>query len=163
MELTCFTEEFNHTLDSQRRVAIPSAWRKQTQSDTWFLVPGKNGFLQLITSEQFAPFLDKVKKVSFTNSVQQKALALFASSLQMCRSDKQGRIQIAGRLLDHAGIKDDLILVGAIGNIEVWNPERWLAYKCSAGESYLDIVQSIGESADAPLEQLMSAFGGGAK
>lgn len=163
MDTGFFTGEFNHTLDTQRRVAIPSAWRKQTASDTWFLIPGKDGLLQLIPSEQFTPFFEKVRKASFTNAAQQKALALFAANIQTCKSDKQGRIQLSAKLLEHAGIADDLVLVGVLTNIQVWNPERWTAEQVNSGDTYLDVVQLIAEENDNPLESLMTMMQGGGK
>ena len=39
--------------------------------------------------------------------------------------DTQGRILIPQRLRDFAGLERDVIIIGAIDRIEIWNAARW--------------------------------------
>jgi len=39
--------------------------------------------------------------------------------------DSQGRFVISKRLLEHAEIKEEVILIGAGDHFEVWKPQKW--------------------------------------
>ena len=39
--------------------------------------------------------------------------------------DKQGRIFITQQLRDHAGITDDVVVIGAENRAEIWNRAKW--------------------------------------
>jgi len=39
--------------------------------------------------------------------------------------DGNGRIRVKDSLMEHAGIADQVMLVGAMYHFELWNPELW--------------------------------------
>jgi MraZ protein len=39
--------------------------------------------------------------------------------------DKQGRMAVPTRLRDFAGLEADVLILGVIDHIELWNPSRW--------------------------------------
>lgn len=154
----CFLGEFEHSIDSQRRVAIPRQWRQKDGETKFFLVPGRNKTLQLRTYESFKDFLDKARKVSSANAQASLALARYGSRAQECVCDKQGRIQISQKLAEYVGFSDQVVLVGAFSNIQLWTPEGWNEYQVS-DESYLDEVQKIDESGEDFLDVLQETLG----
>lgn len=152
-----FFGEYEHAVDSQRRVAIPSAWRTSGES-RFILFPGRNSSVMLVPFESFSEFLNKARKVSLANRKAQEALARLGSRVSECKCDKQGRIQIPQRMLDILEIKDQAVLVGAISNAQIWSPENW-SKKQGSDETYLDEVQKIDESPDDFMSLLQDTFG----
>ncbi|MDD3118808.1 MAG: hypothetical protein PHQ27_06500 [Victivallales bacterium] len=138
--------EFTHTLDSQRRIAIPSEWRSKQEESRFIMLPGRDA-LMLIPFASFREFLKKAQKVSFANRKAQLALAQIGARVQECTCDKQGRIKVSQKLLDPYGISEQAILVGAFTSIQMWNPEHWNRHQDGA-EGGLDELQRIGESPD---------------
>lgn len=156
--------EYEHTLDPQRRIAIPSAWRDKSASDSWYLVPGRDGLLQMIPIEVFSEFVEKARKVSFANHKAQIMLARFSASIQECKGCKNGRIQISQKMLDHAGIKNDVVLVGCLTMVQLWSPDRWKKVCEEATDADLDTIQSIGETPTDPMSAIMEMIqNGGSK
>lgn len=148
VEEYCFLGEFEHSLDSQRRIAIPRPWRRKEQEERFILVPGRGKVLQIIPYESFKEnFLNKAKKVSLADAEGAAALATLGSRAQECVCDKQGRIQINQRLLDYAGLKDPVMLIGAVSIIQIWDAERWKNNQIT-DDSYFDEVQKISEMQD---------------
>lgn len=145
-----FFGEFTHSLDSQRRVAVPREWRGKGDDVRFILFPGRNS-LMLIPFAAFRDFLVKARKVSFANREAQEALARIGAKVQECVCDKQGRITILQRLLDSLGITDQVVMVGAFSTIQIWHPETWNQRQAS-DDSYLDEVQRITESPDGFME-----------
>jgi MraZ protein len=141
-----FLGEFEHSLDAQRRLAIPRGWRVKGQVNRYIIVPGRGRTLQLIPFASFKEnFLEKAKKVSLANSEGALALARFASRAQECKCDKQGRIQLSEALLNYAGLKNPVSLVGALWFAQIWDRDKW-AGKHAGDESYFDELEKISEA-----------------
>ena len=120
VEPTFFLGEFEHTLDSQRRVAIPAGWRGCSR---FVLLPSKDHSIQMMTVDTFREMvLDKTKN-----------LARLGSRAQECVCDKQGRIQLSQQLAAHAGLKDKVALVGSVSMILLYPPEVWNAMRDGDG------------------------------
>ena len=149
VEQFCFVNQFTHTIDSQRRIAIPSEWRRKDGETVFYLLPAKEHIVQLIPKETFyEQVIRKSQKMSLADVRQQRDLALFASRAQNCVCDKQGRIQISPQLLAHGGFHDKIVLVGAFWHIQLWMPERWEAAN-SNDEDYFEVMQRINEMPDS--------------
>ena len=148
MALLTFTGEYEHSLDSQRRLSIPTCWRRKDSENIFYLLPGRHGALQLIPEESFSELIAKARKVSFADPSASLALARLGAMAQECRCDKQGRFKIPQKLLDFAGLKDSAVMVGALTTIQIWSPDKWNTVH-TADESVLDEIQKIGEKTDS--------------
>ncbi len=140
--------QFEYTVDKQRRLAIPSQWRSDDpHQNCFFLLPGRLHALQLVPASMFREFLEKLKKVSFADSKAMVALGKIGSMAQQCVCDKQGRISLSQNLMQHAGITDKALLLGAVATIQIWQPEAWHEQQIDS-ETGLDVIQSIQEKGD---------------
>jgi MraZ protein len=136
-ETIFYLNEFEHALDKQGRVAIPSAWRNSDGSGKFVLVPSSDSSLKLMPHPLFKEMIaEKVKKISLGDNVAAGELAVLGSSSQECVCDKQGRIQIGQKLLAHSGITEKVALVGAIAYIQIWAPERWEERRSNTADCY---------------------------
>jgi MraZ protein len=74
---------------------------------------------------------------------QVKALQrVFISAACECPVDKQGRILIPPTLREYAGLKRDIVMVGMVKRIEIWDKERW----SKVFDESQDLVSGSGES-----------------
>ncbi|MGM9935995.1 MAG: division/cell wall cluster transcriptional repressor MraZ, partial [Candidatus Ornithomonoglobus sp.] len=62
---------------------------------------------------------------------------LFFGKATSVTVDKQGRIPIAKRLIDFAGLSKDVVLVGANTRLEIWDSAYWTAYQEKLSESFM--------------------------
>ena len=59
-----FVGSYTHSLDSKRRVTIPSDWREAAGNPTLFILPGVNvKCLYVVTAREMAQRLEKVRGV----------------------------------------------------------------------------------------------------
>ena len=61
-----------------------------------------------------------MSSLSHTNRAFTRNTVRFASSVKF---DKQGRIQITSNLLDYSKLQKDVIIIGMVNKIEIWNPK----------------------------------------
>ena len=68
--------------------------------------------------------MKKIQTLPANNHIRTYVRNIVGSSLEVV-TDKQGRILVPGNLREHAGLDKDVVLVGVIDKIEVWDKERW--------------------------------------
>lgn len=147
-----FVRNFTHTIDSQRRFAIPSEWRKGgAAEDRFVLLPAKDNLIQMIPEVTFQQeILEKAKKLSLADARGMRDLALLGSRASACTCDKQGRVQLTPQMMKYAGLTTQVVLVGSLWCIQLWNPERWAPYAQESEEegmddAFFDILEKINQ------------------
>ena len=146
----CFVENFTHAIDAQRRFAIPSDWRKKEGETQFVLLPAKNRVIQAIPLQTFQDeILAKAKKMSLADAGAMRDLMILASRAMKCTCDKQGRIQINSRLMEHAGLTDKAVLVGSLWLIQIVSPETWENIEGGGSDGFFDVMQRINDTPES--------------
>ena len=121
-----FVGRYTHSLDSKKRVTIPSDWREAAGNPVLFVLPGVNAkCLYVVTAREMAQRLEKVRASSVANVQAQKFMREFFSRADRVTLDAQGRIRVKDELLEFAGILNQMVLVGVGSKFELWSPESW--------------------------------------
>jgi MraZ protein len=93
--------------------------------------------------EDWLRYIDSFAKVDRLNESALGIVRRLASSVECCVVDKQGRIVIPQELKDYAGIGDDVVFIGVLDRIELWNPDRWAEYNEEVEKTYDARITSI--------------------
>ncbi len=67
-------------------------------------------------------------------------ISQFATEDQM---DSQSRILIPQNLIDYAGIQKEVLILGVLKKIEVWNPKTYEDYVNDSNETYEQIAARV--------------------
>lgn len=137
-----FVGTFEHSLDDKGRVVLPSSFRDR--------LAGK-GFLSqfdvclgLWNEEGFEDVARRLTEQIRAGNAPQEAMRAFAANAHEVRPDSQGRITIPQRLRDFAGLDRDVVVIGAVGRVEIWNAARWSDSSVGADESLRKAVGALG-------------------
>lgn len=121
-----FAGRFNHTLDTKGRIIIPSKLR-EALGDSFVATAGLDGCLYLYSEQGWEKFSEELfEKVPATQEGR-KLIRYFTANSAPCEADKQGRSLIPAELRALAGITKDVVLVGALNKIEVWDKAKYEA------------------------------------
>ena len=123
-----FASNFLHSLDPKKRLTIPAVWRDQVgEPKSLYVLPGLNNekCLYVYPAQEMARRLEKFRKISIGDQKARMFARRLASSSDLIAWDSQGRIRVKDELLDHAGIRARVKLVGAWDRFELWQPEEW--------------------------------------
>ncbi len=118
-----FMGEFIHTVDAKGRIIIPSKFRDDL-GDEFVITLGLDGCLFAYPDSEWQIFVDKLKTLPGTKEARQLQ-RYFMAGAASCQADKQGRILIPSRLRESADLDKDIVFVGVLNKIEIWNKERW--------------------------------------
>lgn len=122
-----FIGQYCHNTDAKGRVIMPSRFREQL-GDTFVVTKGYEGCLTVYSNEEWENFASKLMSMPDHNADARRLLRIFASGAVTCEADKQGRILLPANLREHAGIEKEVMVIGAISRVEIWDNSRWEAY-----------------------------------
>ena len=136
-----FTGKYNHTIDPTNRLAIPSILRKCVDEKEvgkgFYVTPGLDRCLALYPPMQFKVLTKKLEQLMFTNQKARNFQRLFFSKSSGCVTcDKQGRILVPQILKEHADLKKDVVIVGVMDKIEIWDMQRWDEFESDHDQNF---------------------------
>ena len=120
-----FMGEYNHTVDAKGRLIVPSKFRDQL-GDEFVVTKGLDGCLFVYTLDEWRNVEEKFRNISMTSKEARKFSRFFFAGAASCEVDKQGRILLPQVLREYAGLKKDVVLVGVLSRVEIWDKDRWL-------------------------------------
>ena len=119
-----FMGEYNHSVDAKGRLIVPAKFREQL-GEEFVVTKGLDGCLFVYPQEEWKHIEDKFREVPLTTKDARKFSRFFFAGAASCEIDKQGRILIPGVLREYAGLEKDVVLVGVLSRIEIWDKRKW--------------------------------------
>ncbi|MCX5497150.1 division/cell wall cluster transcriptional repressor MraZ [Kaistia dalseonensis] len=143
-----FVSTFTNRLDSKGRVSIPASFRSVLMRDGFeglYCCPtldqnavdaGGNRLREQIRASLalFEPFSDDHEFLSTT---------LIGES-EILKVDTEGRVGLSEAIKAHAGIADTVTFVGQGYKFQIWEPQRFIAYREEAKNRVRDLRKRIG-------------------
>lgn len=119
-----FFGRYEHSLDDKGRVILPSKFRGSFEHGG-YLTAYTDGCLSLWTPEQFDQQMETMQERATTGKSDRNLARVWASTSHELEIDRQGRMAIPARLREYAGLEGDVLVLGAIDRVELWNREAW--------------------------------------
>ena len=142
-----FYGSFTHNLDNKGRLVIPSKMRDELGAKA-FILKGYDGALSIYKESDFEELITKIKSLSFTKKNARAHLRVQLASVCELDIDKQGRALLPVQLLNKYQIGKEVIVIGALDHIEVWNKKDYLEYEKTANSSFEEIAEELDEKDD---------------
>ena len=121
-----FTGDFSNSLDNKNRMNIPAKFRKSLDpinDKTYVLTRGFDKCLILYPLNEWQEVESQLSQLSSIRSRDRNFVRSITRHATPVKYDAQGRIQIPESLINFSGIKKDVIVIGMIKKIEVWDPK----------------------------------------
>ena len=145
-----FVSTYTNRLDAKGRVSIPAAFRAVLARDGFdglYCCPtldrraidsGGNQLRATIRNSlnRFEPFSEEHEVLS---------TALIGES-EVLKIDQDGRVVMSDALKAHAGLIDRITFVGQGYKFQIWEPERFAAYRDEAKNRVRDLRRALGSS-----------------
>ena len=118
--------EYNHSVDAKGRVIVPSKFREKL-GDTFVVTKGLDHCLAVYDSENWEKLEEKLSTLNSLTADSRVLRRMMVGSATETETDKQGRILLSAPLRTYAGIDKDVVMIGNIDHVEIWNREAWEA------------------------------------
>lgn len=119
-----------HTLDEKKRLVLPRRVREQLGDISKLYVgQGQDQCLGLYSPAAMETVAAKIDEAPATNKEVLTFRRLFFANMEAVDVDRAGRILVPERLMQFAGLKHEVILIGVRDHLEMWDASRWREYE----------------------------------
>ena len=111
------------SIDQKGRMSFPNKLRDILGAEFYLCAGHDDSYIAVYSTQEFEIYRSKLYSVpgKIGSDISRKFLSCADKQIP----DKQGRIFIAQHLRDHAGITDDVVVIGAENRAEIWNRATW--------------------------------------
>ena len=117
-----FLGSYLYQLDEKGRVSLPAAFRREAADQRFVLLQPYPPSLALYPEGEWAQVEERVRDLLKHQPEARMWVLKMMSGAVECAPDSQGRILIPARLKEAAQLDSQVMLVGAIDKVEIWNP-----------------------------------------
>ncbi len=144
--MPAFKNSYKFTLDHKNRVKFPAKLRKYNEStsfDQFIITRGLEGCLFVYPLDEWQRIEEKLKSLSYTQSNNRLFMRMMLYQAIDVVLDKQGRIMLPQNLLEIAKIQKEVLILGALDHIEIWEPKIFEEYIQKSPKKYEDVAEQI--------------------
>ena len=133
-----FMGTYTPKLDEKGRLFLPAKFRDRL-AEGIVVTQGQENCLVVWPEDVFMQEAARAQQAPMTQrAARDYARVLFAGAEQGS-PDKQGRISIPPLLRAYAGLSKDVVVIGVMDRIEIWDPQRWADYSAEAQAKFAEL------------------------
>ena len=122
-----FIGEYSYSLDTKGRVNIPAKFRQSLSEDnenTFVITRGIDSCIWIYPLTQWKMIENNLRNLSSLSKIHRTFVRNTARYASPSTYDKQGRIILTPSLIEYAGLDKELLIIGMVNKMEIWNPDR---------------------------------------
>ncbi len=150
--MSVFRGQYYHTIDGKGRIIFPAKLREAfaEKSNGQLVITKLNEYLLVFPYNEWEIIEQKVWHQSLLRRQVRDFQRFFMSSAVDATLDSQGRVLIPPHLREYAHLEKDIVLVGMLRNVEIWDKERFESEMKRMGDQnedaqgFLDYMADLG-------------------
>jgi MraZ protein len=119
-----FHGSFYHTVDAKGRVSLPAKIRTMIGQRV-VVTLGFDPCVWILPESSWEGWLKKVRSMSQLEPAVRKLTRHMVGNAQECEIDRLGRIRLSAPIRAYAGIEKDVVVMGVIDAVEIWDKNRF--------------------------------------
>ena len=122
-----FIGEYSYSLDTKGRVNIPAKFRQSLSEDnenTFVITRGIDSCIWIYPLTQWKMIENNLRNLSSLSKIHRTFVRNTARYASPSTYDKQGRIILTPSLIEYAELDKELLIIGMVNKMEIWNPDR---------------------------------------
>lgn len=136
--------EYEHSIDVKGRVSMP-AKLKSDIGERFVITKGLEGCLFVYSLTEWENFETKLREFPLTNKNARTLTRFFLAGATECEIDKQGRFLIPANLREYANLEKEVVIIGVLGRLEIWNKQKWTEYNEQENSTVEEVAESLAE------------------
>lgn len=141
-----FRGQFTYSMDSKGRIAIPAKLRKHISADandTFVMTRGLSNCIDLYPLDEWQKIEEALLKLNSFQPDDARFIRMFVQFASEDVMDVQSRIMIPTALISYAQIEKEVLILGALKKIEIWNPKVYEDYLTQSPQTYEEIAAKV--------------------
>jgi MraZ protein len=138
-----FLGSYQYQLDEKGRVSLPAAFRREAADQSFVLIQAYPPALSLYPEGEWLQVEERLRDlIRHQPEARTYVLSLMANAVEVV-PDSQGRILIPGRLQEAGELEGQVLLVGAIDKVEIWNPVQFQKAMAAGAQRFAQFAPQI--------------------
>lgn len=141
-----FRGQFTYSIDAKGRISIPAKLRKQISpeaNDSFVMTRGVSTCIDIYPLNEWNQIEEKLLKLNQFQPNDVRFVRMFTQYAVEDSMDSQSRILIPQNLIEYAKIEKEVLILGVLKKIEVWNPKIYEDYLNQSPESFEQIAAKV--------------------
>ena len=115
------------SVDEKGRVALPKPLRDELLSggDVVFVTAEPDGAVGIYSQKEFDARAVRLSQTTAEPADARRFMRVYYSQAEQCGVDGQGRFRVPERLLRHAGLSEEVVVLGVGDHAEIWPRAEW--------------------------------------
>ncbi len=147
MAIMDFAGEYICSLDNKNRVNIPSSIRKiilPEADNTLVFTSGFEGInLYAYPLNEWQRLTKKLRTLNPLDKNTRDFIRLFVGVAYYANMDGQGRVMMSERILKMGKLDGELLIIGSLTKLEIWNPKVYDEYLQKQDLSLSDLAEKM--------------------
>ena len=137
-----FFGTYTPKLDDKGRLILPAKFRDQLAGGL-MVTRGQEHCLYVWPQDEIARITDRLREAPVSNKATRDYVRMFSSAASDETPDKQGRITIPPKLREWASLGKDVVVIGAMTRLEIWDEAAWNSYSEGHEESFAELSDEV--------------------
>ncbi len=137
-----FLGTYTPKMDEKGRIFLPAKFRDEL-ADGLVITRHQERCLAIYPTATFVAMTQQVAQAPSTIKQVRDFQRMLAAGASDEVPDKQGRLTIPPMLREYAGLSKDIVVIGAINRVEIWDAQAWQDYEDANEESFAELNEVV--------------------
>lgn len=137
-----FMGTYTPKIDEKGRLFLPAKFRDDL-AEGLVVTRGQERCLAVWTAADFAQITERLRQAPITDKTVRGYVRMLFPAATHDVPDKQGRISIPPILREYASLKKDVMVMGVMDRLEIWDPQSWEQYSATEEDTFSDLSADI--------------------
>lgn len=134
--------KYYHRIDEKNRVSFPTKLREHLSPNA-IITRGLDGCLSIFDQETWEKRLAQLSALAQTKKANREYVRFLTNDATVVEVDGQGRLRLSEELKSIGGLEKDVVFVGSLDHIEIWDQSRYHNYMEHVRDSIEDVIEGI--------------------
>jgi MraZ protein len=139
-----FYGEHEHTIDDKSRLTLPAKYR-HALSDGVVLAKGIERSIEVYPRASWDANMARVAELDAFNRASRDMKRFVFTGVAMAELDRQGRVVLPPKLIEHAELAKDVVVLGVHDHVEIWDRAQWAAHLQAIEGSVGDVAERVAD------------------
>jgi MraZ protein len=137
-----FFGTYTPKLDEKGRLFLPAKFRDQLAGGL-MVTRGQEHCLYVWPQSEIERVTERLREAPVSNKATRDYIRMFSSGASDDAPDKQGRITIPTQLREWAGLGKEVVVIGAMNRLEIWDEGRWESYSQEQEQAFAELSEEV--------------------
>ncbi len=137
-----FFGTYTPKLDEKGRLFLPAKFRDQL-SGGLMVTRGQEHCLYVWPQAEIERVTERLREAPVSHKATRDYIRMFSSGASDDAPDKQGRITIPSQLREWASLSKEVVVIGAMTRLEIWDEAKWASYSEEQEESFAELSEEV--------------------